>query len=43
MEPLETINAGASTLKQNANGCSAGAPAPARLHLHILGSGSKGN
>ena len=41
MEPLETINAGASTLKQNANGCSGGAPA--RLHLHILGSGSKGN
>lgn len=43
MEPLETINAGASTLKQNVNGCSGGTTAPAQLHLHVLGSGSKGN
>lgn len=43
MESLETINAGASTLKQNVNGCSGGTTAPAQLHLHVLGSGSKGN
>ena len=43
MESLETINAGASTLKQNVNGCSDGTTAPAQLHLHVLGSGSKGN
>lgn len=43
MEPLETINAGASTLKQNVNGCSGGTTAPVQLHLHVLGSGSKGN
>lgn len=43
MEPLETINAGASTLKQNVNGRSGGTTAPVQLHLHVLGSGSKGN
>lgn len=41
MESLETINAGASTLKQNVNDCSGGTTAPAQLH--VLGSGSKGN
>ena len=45
MEPLETITADAGTIRKVAgsNSVAGGAAASERLHLHILGSGSKGN